>query len=219
MKRIIALMMVFVLVLTACGGATNDSTELQAVKEELDVLKGTLKTLQVENANLKQEIADLTTVPSSPETTATSSLIGERKNPAKFSETINFYGTYGGDEASFTMALNGLIRGEEAFAKMKADNKYNEISENEEPIYFIVDFSLLKYAPEDDDYYYLSDMDFNYHNADYSEYNTSSNIVVKNELSTKLYEGSTISEIVGLIIPKDSQGYIVFDDLFWFKLP
>lgn len=60
MKRIIALMMVLVLMLTACSGATDNTAELQAKDEEITKLADELKGTQVKLTEANLSIEKLT---------------------------------------------------------------------------------------------------------------------------------------------------------------
>lgn len=144
---------------------------------------------------------------------------GSRLNPLPFDEPYTFIGTYGDYPVEFTICLRELIRGSEAVKKMKSDYQFNKRDKGEEPIYFTVDFRLDYLESEDDDFFYIDDDMFEYFKSDYALYKSRGILWGYNYLDSEMYEGSSTSGQVGLIIPKKDVGYICFKDNLWFKLP
>lgn len=71
MKRTIILLMVFTLLLTACGGATDNTAELKAKDSEIKNLKTAIESLEKENEDLKKQLGS---IPKLPEATSASEL-------------------------------------------------------------------------------------------------------------------------------------------------
>lgn len=214
MKKLlsIALILTMLLVLVSC------STEKAAEPAKPDETKAEQPAKEDPPVQEEEPEAEPEEEPD-PEPIKDEASIGTRKNPMTFDEDLIVTAEYGGEVIEFVMSLSDFVRGEEAHQRMINDNQFNEVSENEEPIYFTVTFNLVTYAPEDDEPYYISSYDFDYYKSDYGEYRTDNYIVVNNELGGSIYEGATASGTVGLVVPKDDEGYILFEDYFWFKVP
>lgn len=143
-----------------------------------------------------------------------------RKNPATFGETVMASGDYIGTPVEYELTLRDLIRGEEAEKIALEMNQFNEWGENEEPILFTVDFNLTKYAPEDDEPYFVDGtFSFSTFESSYAQFNSENYVTVEGEFGGKVYEGGNITGIVGKIVPKGDKSLIVFEDSFWFQLP
>lgn len=123
-----------------------------------------------------------------------------------------------GSDIKLNLKLSNLIRGKEAENLAIKMNRYNKWEEDEEPIFFTVKLDLIKYEPEDDDAYFVSDWDFQMFDSSYSQIKTESYLSIDNEFGGKIYEGGSLTGLIGVIIPKGDQSYIVFEENVWFKL-
>lgn len=127
-------------------------------------------------------------------------------------------GEYLGNRIDFNLKLKNLTRGEKGKKKALESNQFNEFDKNEEALIFDVDYKLVKYEPEDDRPYLVSDSDFKYFKSDFSEYRSNNYLSIDNNLHAKVYKGGETTGKVGLVIPKDDNGYLVYKDSLWFKI-
>lgn len=141
-----------------------------------------------------------------------------RKNPAKMNETITAVGEIYGVPIECEITLFNLQRGEEAYNRAIAENQFNEISADEEVIFFDVTYKLLDYKPEDDSPIYVSTMDFDYFKNDFAQYISDNSIAHDNSLGAEIYENGEVTATVAKVIPKDDNGYLKFDDSLWFTI-
>lgn len=210
MKRLVVVMLFAVLLLTAC---TPTGSPLPT-----DLSEPTQSTS-------KEDIAPTpsTTVTTTTTTTTTQAEtpgIGTRKNPSPFGETRTVYGElYDGTYLEYTITLSNLRRGKEAEGIALSNNMFNTVPAGQEAIVFDVEFHLVQYSPDDDDYYWVSDYDFDYYDSSYSSFKGEPMVGGDNEFGGKLYEGGKAIGDVIMCIPEGDQGYILFEDLVWFKLP
>lgn len=198
MKKILMIMIIASsLLLSACGNEIK--------KENVNTNTSNTTSPQKENNNNEESSQE-----SSPEIS--------RKNPAHFGELINAQADYIGIPIEYEIELSNLVRGDEAFQRALQMNQFNEIKEDEEIIFFDVSYKLLKFNPVEDDPVLVSRFDFEYYKDDFAQFRSDSSIVVEGELYGKVYENGEITGLVGMVIPKGNNGYLVFNDQVWFTL-
>lgn len=218
MKKLRILALSGLLFLSACSSnSSNTSANVEELEKKITLLEAENKELkeklQEAEANKQPQPA---TNDNSNTPAPTSSTLGERRNPIPLGEKATISGEYLGEPITFTITLKDKIEGEAALEKMKKDNPYNELKKGEEITYYTVDFTLDKYAPKDDDYFWISNDSFDSFKSDYAEYKTDTSTVVENELAAKVYEGGNVSGTIAIVSNKDDKGFIVFEDFLWF---
>lgn len=148
--------------------------------------------------------------------------VGSRKSPAPLGKNIIFSSS----ELEASMKISELYRGQEAIDYAISLNNYNKNSLKEnlpgskELIIFKVDFELLKYDNIDDEYYWLSDVRFDYYSSSYSQI-IDDYIYVADlpDLAFKLYEGGTASGLIAIVVDKtDKTPTLAYEDSIWFEL-
>jgi len=208
MKKLM-IVLILALILTACGTDTTDASAPAAEAPEVTEAAAPETT---------EAPATEATEPPATEAPATQDL-GTRKNPVEFGETVVMEAEYDGDPIVFEITLSDLVRGEEAYDRMISANQFNEVDDDEEVLFASVEFKLIEYDNVDDKPVWTSYRDFDYYKSDYSSYQSDNHIVIDNPLSGDTYEGGSLTGSIGVIVPEGESGYLLFNNLLWFKIP
>ncbi len=222
-KNIVIAVLSVALVVSIASNGSAEGADVNSAKQSTSAT-----TQAATKQSTKETTAKPTTTPkptSSPQPTATpipeatTAMYASRKNPAKIGDSVNVTGRFYGVDIEYEISLRPELRGEAANKRAISDNQFNDWSENEELIYYTVDFELLEYSPEDDEPYYLSSWSFDTYTSNYSQYRTDTYIFVEDEVGGDIYEGGSQSGSIVVILPEGEGGYLVFDDWVWFEIP
>lgn len=147
------------------------------------------------------------------------SQIGKRSNPAPIGESITYTETYYGDdfeneyEAEFELKITDVVRGEEAFNILKAENEFNE-SAPEGMEWAIVSLEGVLHSGNEDVPYsvvpFFSVVDSTGSEVPQDDYGTLNG----NEYGhVDLFPGGTVSGRITKYMPVDDPSLLVLDDI------
>ncbi len=149
---------------------------------------------------------------------AEAATVGSRTMPAPIGQAVDFdLSSYSGD-GSFTITINEVLRGNEAWEVVKEGNRYNEKPEDGELLLFNV--TLVLNAWSDEEAYDAYSGRFEYFDSSYSEISTEFySAVFDDKFGAEIYEGGTAKGWIYCVVPKDEDSPLArFDDSAWFCL-
>lgn len=228
MKKLLIILLVAMLVLTGCAPGntptSNEVPEQTSPAEETAPVETTPEEETAPAATTTVAATTVATTTATPTTAATEAVAdyGSRKNPAEFGESGGVFveGTgWDGTEYEYGIALSNFRRGDEAKKIALDNNQFNEIPEGQEAIVFDVAFLLTELSSKNDDSFWVSYYDFEYYTSNFASFSGGSLVGSDNEFSGDLYEGAKLLGDVIMCIPEGDQGYLLFKDFVWFRLP
>lgn len=207
----------FILILSACGNNKAGTDNIKIAELENKIAELTEENERLKN-NAKNENQKST--PENKKDNENTDMVakGSRKNPFKIGETAIIQGQYLNTPIKIKLTLKNLHRGEEAKKLALKDNQFNKFDKGEETLLLDVDFELLEYNPADDKHFLISHSDFSYYKNDYTQYSSNNFVTINNELFAKIYAGGKTTGRLGLIIPENDNGYLLYSDYIWFKI-